>query len=50
VKRLPGTWRLRNAVYPYSNLWLVESGAEMVLVKELSVVSRLAADSDWYDQ
>ncbi len=50
VKLLPGTWRLRNAVYLCSNIRLLGSGAETVLVKEPSVVSKLAADSDWYDQ
>ncbi len=50
VKLLPGTWRLRNAVYLCSNLRLVGSGAGTVLVKEPSAASKLAADSDWYDQ
>jgi hypothetical protein len=50
VKLLPGTFRLRNAVYLCSNLRLVGSGPETVLVKEPSVTAKLAADSDWYDQ
>ena len=50
VKLLPGTWRLRNAVYLCSNLRLVGSGAGTVLVKEPSAASKLSADSDWYDQ
>ncbi|MBN9121396.1 MAG: right-handed parallel beta-helix repeat-containing protein [Planctomycetes bacterium] len=50
VKLLPGTWRLRNAVYLCSNLRLVGSGPETVLMKEASVTSKLSADSDWYDQ
>lgn len=50
VKLLPGTWRLRNAVYLCSNLRLVGSGPDTVLVKEPSATSKLAADSDWYDQ
>ncbi len=50
VKLLPGTFRLRNAVYLCSNIRLVGSGPQTVLVKEPSVVSKLAADSDWYDQ
>lgn len=50
VKLLPGKWRLRNAVYLCSNLRLIGSGPETVLVKEPSAVSKLAADSDWYDQ
>jgi hypothetical protein len=50
VRLLPGAWRLRNAVYLCSNLRLVGSGPETVLVKEASATSKLAADSDWYDQ
>jgi hypothetical protein len=50
VKLLPGTWRLRNAVYLCSNIRLVGSGSDTVLVKEASAVSKLSADSDWYDQ
>ncbi|MBX9627097.1 MAG: right-handed parallel beta-helix repeat-containing protein [Gemmataceae bacterium] len=50
VKLFPGTWRLRNAVYMCSNLRLVGSGPDTVLVKEPSATSKLAADSDWYDQ
>jgi len=50
VKLLPGTWRLRNAVYLCSNLRLVGSGPDTVLVKDASSTSKLSADSDWYDQ
>jgi len=50
VRLLPGTFRLRNAVYLCSNLRLVGSGPDTVLIKEPSVTSKLAADSDWYDQ
>src|SRR5262249_13596412 len=50
VRLLPDTFRLRNAVYLCSNLRLVGSGADTVLVKEPSVTSKLSADSDWYDQ
>lgn len=50
VRLLPGKWRLRNAVYLCSNLRLVGSGPETVLVKEESASTKLAADSDWYDQ
>ena len=50
VKLLPGTWRLRNAVFLCSNLRLVGSGQDTVLVKESSTTSKLTADSDWYDQ
>lgn len=50
VKLLPGSFRFRNAVYLCSNIRLVGSGQETVLVKEPSVSTQLAADSDWYDQ
>ncbi len=50
VRVLPGTYRLRNAVYLQSNVRLVGSGAETVLIKEPSVSTKLADDSDWYDQ
>lgn len=50
VRLLPGTYRLRNAVRLCSNLRLVGSGPETVLLKEPSVTAKLAADSDWYDQ
>lgn len=50
VRLLPGTWRLRNAVYLCSHLRLVGSGPDTVLVKEASATTKLAADSDWYDQ
>jgi parallel beta-helix repeat protein len=50
VQVLPGTYRLRNAVYLQPRLRLIGSGAQTVLIKEPSVTTRLAADSDWYDQ
>jgi hypothetical protein len=50
VRVLPGTYRLRNAVYLRSRVRLLGSGADSVLVKEASVITKLAADSDWYDQ
>lgn len=50
VKILPGTYRLRNAIYLQSKVRLLGSGAETVLVKEASVTTTLAADSDWFDQ
>lgn len=50
VKLLPGTYRLRNAVFLASNLRLLGSGADTVLIKEPSLTVKLAADSDWYDQ
>jgi nitrous oxidase accessory protein NosD len=50
VRVLPGRYRLRNAVYLQSKLRLVGSGEETVLIKEPSSSTKLAADSDWYDQ
>jgi hypothetical protein len=50
VKILPGTYRMRNAVYLQSKVRLIGSGADCVLIKEPSVTSKLAADTDWYDQ
>jgi hypothetical protein len=50
VRILPGTYRLRNAVYLASGIRLVGSGDESILIKEPSVKTKLAADSDWYDQ
>ncbi|MEO8425767.1 MAG: right-handed parallel beta-helix repeat-containing protein [Verrucomicrobiota bacterium] len=50
VKVLPGTYRLRNAVYLQSKVRLVGNGADTVLIKEPSVKTKLAEDSDWYDQ
>ncbi len=50
VKILPGTFRLRNAVYLQSKVRLLGSGSDTVFVKEPSVTTTLAADSDWFDQ
>ncbi|MBL9124906.1 MAG: right-handed parallel beta-helix repeat-containing protein [Planctomycetaceae bacterium] len=50
VRVLPGTYRLRNAVYLASHVRLVGSGDESILIKEPSQATKLAADSDWYDQ
>jgi hypothetical protein len=50
VQILPGTYRLRNAVYLRSNVRLRGSGADSILMKEPSVMTKLSADSDWYDQ
>lgn len=50
VRILPGTYRLRNSVYLPSNVRLVGSGADSVLVKEPSHTAKLVADSDWYDR
>jgi nitrous oxidase accessory protein NosD len=50
VKVLPGNYRLRNSVFLRSGVRLVGSGADSILTKEPSVSTRLAQDSDWYDQ
>ena len=50
VKILAGTYRMRNAVYLQSKVRLLGSGAETVLIKEPSVTTTLADDSDWFDQ
>jgi hypothetical protein len=50
VKILPGVYRLRNAVYLQSKVRLLGSGPDTLLVKERSVTTTLAADSDWFDQ
>jgi hypothetical protein len=50
VTILPGTYKVRNAVFLQSKVRLLGSGADTILVKEPSTRSKLAADSDWYDQ
>jgi len=50
VHILPGTYRLRNAVYLQSRVRLLGSGEDSVLLKEPSVSGKLDADSDWFDQ
>lgn len=50
VKLLPGTFKLRNAVYLASHLRLIGSGDDTILIKEPSFTVKLAEDSDWYDQ
>ena len=50
VQLLPGTYRLRNAVYLASKVRLAGSGKDTILVKEPSVTTKLGEDSDWYDQ
>jgi len=50
VHILAGTYRMRNAVYLPSNVRLLGDGTETLLVKEPSVETTIAADSDWFDQ
>ncbi len=47
---LPGTYLLRNAIYLSSKIRILGSGADSVLLKNPSIRTKLAADSDWYDQ
>lgn len=50
VKILPGAYTLRNAVYLPSNIRILGSGVDSVLLKAPSVTSKISVDSDWYDQ
>ena len=47
---LAGTYRLRNAIYLPSGVRLLGEGDSTVLIKEPSVQTTIAADSDWFDQ
>lgn len=46
----PGTYRLRNSIFLRSNVRLLGSGAKSILVKEPSRITKLAGNSDWYEQ
>src|SRR2546423_3932120 len=50
VHILPGTYRLRNAVYLQSRLRILGSGADSILQKEPSLTTKPSADSVWYIQ
>lgn len=50
VKLLPGTWRLRNAVFLPSRLRLLGSGPETILTKIASATVPIDGDSNWFDQ
>jgi hypothetical protein len=50
VQVLPGTYRLRNSIFLRSGVRLLGSGADSVLFKEPSRITKLVANSDWYDQ
>lgn len=50
VHILPGTYTLRGSVHLRSNVRLLGSADETVLTKPASVTTKLASDSDWYDQ
>ena len=50
VHVLPGTYRMRNAVYLRSKVRITGSGEDSILIKEPSSKSTLSANCDWYDQ
>lgn len=50
VHILPGAYRFRNAVQLRSGVRVVGSGSESICVKEPSIKTVLAENSDWYDQ
>lgn len=50
VRILPGTYRFRNAVRLRSGVRIAGSGPDSVCIKEPSVKTLLAENSDWYDQ
>lgn len=50
LRLLPGEYRLRHAVRLQANIRICGSGPETVLIKEPSIETKLAADSDWFDQ
>src|SRR5207247_142802 len=50
VRVLPGTYRLRNSVFLQSNVRLLGSGTDSVLIKEPSVTTQLMVDGDHWDQ
>ena len=50
VRVKAGTYRLRNSIFLQSGLRLVGEGPATLLIKEPSVTTPLADDSDWYDQ
>jgi len=50
VHLLPGEYRFRNAVKLRSNVRILGSGQDSVCIKEASIKTPLAENSDWYDQ
>ncbi len=50
VRVLPGQFRFRNAVNLRSGVRVLGSGEDSVCIKEPSVKTLLAENSDWYDQ
>lgn len=50
VQILPGTYLLRSSLHLRSNVRLIGKGNETILTKPASVTTKLAEDSDWFDQ
>jgi len=50
VKILPGEYKLRGSVWLKSNVRILGSGEDSLLIKQPSHSTKLASDSDWYDQ
>src|SRR4051795_9192444 len=50
VQILPGKYRFRNAVQLRSGVRILGSGEDSVCIKEPSIKTVLAENSDWYDQ
>lgn len=50
VQILPGTYRFRNAVNLRSGVRVAGSGDDSICIKEPSMKTALAENSDWYDQ
>lgn len=50
VQLLPGEYCLRNAVTLASKVRLMGSGDTTILLKPAAIKTKLAVDSDWYDQ
>src|SRR5687768_10257444 len=50
VQILPGTYKFRGAVRLRSGVRIIGSGADSVCVKEPSIKTTLAENSDWYDR
>lgn len=50
VKILPGEYKLRGSIWLKSNVRILGSGLDSQLIKNPSHSSKLAVDSDWYDQ
>jgi hypothetical protein len=50
VRLLPGIYRLRNSVFLRSNLRLIGSGADSVLLKQPCSTTKIIADADHWEQ